>query len=73
MSNKLRKAVIAGAALCALVPSAVVAAASPASAGQPAYQPEMVAALARTLGVDERAALSRLEREDSQRDRKSVE
>lgn len=42
-------------------------AAAPASA--PAYQPEMVEALATTLGVGEKAAVERLDREAEQQDR----
>ncbi|WP_052021343.1 S1 family peptidase [Actinokineospora spheciospongiae] len=69
MSISFRKSLIAGAALCALVPAALVSAGSPASAAPQQYQPEMVTALARTLGVDERAAVSRLDREAAQRQR----
>ncbi|OLR92274.1 S1 family peptidase [Actinokineospora bangkokensis] len=72
------RSLVAATALCALVPAGAVATAS-AAAAQPAaaqataaqarYQPEMVAALARTLGVDEATAAARLDREAAQQQR----
>ncbi|MFJ9108842.1 S1 family peptidase [Streptomyces sp. NPDC102283] len=41
----------------------------PSSPSAPAYQPEMVKALATTLGVSEKAAVRRLDREADQQDR----
>ncbi|GLZ37644.1 S1 family peptidase [Actinokineospora sp. NBRC 105648] len=66
MSTNLRKSLIAGAVACAVVPAALVVGGSSATAAQPKYQPEMVSVLAQTLGVDEKAAVARLDRESDQ-------
>ena len=81
MSISPRKSLVVGAVLSAVATLSVgagVAGASttpqnpprPDAGSQDAkYQPAMVAALARTLGVDEQAAVARLDRESSQQER----
>ncbi|WP_051386377.1 S1 family peptidase [Actinokineospora inagensis] len=68
MAITLRKGLIAGIAASAVLPVAIFAGGASATAAQqaPRYQPEMVAALAKTLGVDEKAAVARLDHEADQ-------
>ncbi|GLW90533.1 S1 family peptidase [Actinokineospora globicatena] len=69
MAINLRKGLIAGIAVSAVVPAVLWATGSSAGAAQPQqpkYQPEMVSVLAKTLGIDERAAVARLDREADQ-------
>ncbi|RLK58921.1 S1 family peptidase [Actinokineospora cianjurensis] len=70
MAITLRKSLIAGLAVSAVVPAVLWAASSSATAAQPAqqpkYQPEMVSVLAKSLGIDEGAAVARLDREAAQ-------
>ncbi|MBM7774966.1 hypothetical protein JOD54_005170 [Actinokineospora baliensis] len=71
MSFSVKKSLIAAAAASALVPLgfAVSGSATAAQEQQPRYQPEMVSVLAKTLGVDEKGAVARLDKEADQQQR----
>ncbi|MEU5692331.1 S1 family peptidase [Actinosynnema sp. NPDC020468] len=61
-----RNRVLGAAALSCLIPLTLLSGGATASAAGSDYQPEMVAALARTLGVSENAAVQRLDGEAAQ-------
>ncbi|MEU4804559.1 S1 family peptidase [Actinosynnema sp. NPDC023587] len=61
-----RNRVLGTAALSCLIPLTLLAGGATASAAGSDYEPEMVAALARTLGVSDTAAVQRLDREAGQ-------
>ncbi|GAA1335689.1 S1 family peptidase [Saccharothrix algeriensis] len=61
-----RNRVLGAAAISCLVPLSLLAGGATASAAGSDYQPEMVAALARTLGVSDTAAVQRLDSEAAQ-------
>ncbi|MEV0679146.1 S1 family peptidase [Actinosynnema sp. NPDC050436] len=61
-----RNRVLGAAALSCLIPATLLAGGTTASAAGSDYQPEMVAALARTLGVSDTEAVQRLDREAAQ-------